>query len=182
MEMAAHRLKIHPLGMRRINMVKQDSVTVTGQKLDGHTVSLEDVMNKVVHEIGYRKKYEKCSFGKSDDDQLYGIGLAISYRGASLGAEGMDFCSCIINGQNDGSILLETGIHENGQGSESAMSIILSDELGVDLKRIRYRRSSTSNIPDSGTTVATRGTIMGGSSVVVAAKQYKQAPVQTPGR
>ncbi|MDX9898240.1 MAG: xanthine dehydrogenase family protein molybdopterin-binding subunit [Spirochaetia bacterium] len=174
MEMAAHRLKIHPLGMRRINMVKQDSVTVTGQKLDGHTVSLEDVMNKVVHEIGYRKKYEKCSFGKSDDDQLYGIGLAISYRGASLGAEGMDFCSCIINGQNDGSILLETGIHENGQGSESAMSIILSDELGVDLKRIRYRRSSTSNIPDSGTTVATRGTIMGGSSVVVAAKQYKQ--------
>ncbi len=173
-DMAAHRLKIHPLGMRRINMVKQDSVTVTGQRLDGHTVSLEDVMNRVVHEIGYRKKYESCSFGESDSDELYGIGLAISYRGASLGAEGMDFCSCIINGQNDGSILLETGIHENGQGSESAMSLILADELGVDLKRIRYRRSSTSSIPDSGTTVATRGTIMGGSSVVVAARQYRK--------
>jgi len=174
MDMAAHRLKIHPLGMRRINMVKQDSVTVTGQRLDGHTVSLEDVMNRVVHEIGYRKKYEQCSFGESDSDELYGIGLAISYRGASLGAEGMDFCSCILNGQNDGSILLETGIHENGQGSESAMSLILADELGVDLKRIRYRRSSTSSIPDSGTTVATRGTIMGGSSVVVAARQYRE--------
>ncbi|MCK7537913.1 MAG: hypothetical protein MZV63_46655 [Marinilabiliales bacterium] len=32
-------------------MVKQDSITVTGQKLSGHTVSLEDVMNQVVHEI-----------------------------------------------------------------------------------------------------------------------------------
>lgn len=179
MDIAAHRLKIHPLGMRRINMVKQDSVTVTGQRLDGHTVSLEDVMNRVVHEIGYRKKYEQCSFGKAEggepgSGELYGIGLAISYRGASLGAEGMDFCSCILNGQNDGSILLETGIHENGQGSESAMTLILADELGMDLKRIRYRRSSTSSIPDSGTTVATRGTIMGGSSVVVAARQYRK--------
>jgi len=114
-------------------MVKQDSVTVTGQRLDGHTVSLEDVMNRVVHEIGYRKKYEQCSFGESDSDELYGIGLAISYRGASLGAEGMDFCSCILNGQNDGSILLETGIHENGQGSESAMSLILADEPTANL-------------------------------------------------
>lgn len=174
MDIVAYKLKIHPLGMRRINMVKQDSVTVTGQKLNGHTVSLEDVMNRVVHEIGFRKKYEQCSFGKSDGDELYGIGLSISYRGSSLGAEGMDFCSCIINGQYDGSILLETGIHENGQGSESAMSLILADELGVDIGRIRYRRSSTSAIPDSGTTVATRGTIMGGSAVVVAARQYRK--------
>lgn len=174
MDMAAHQLKIHPLGMRRINMVKQDSVTVTGQKLSTHTVSLEDVMNRVVHEIGYRKKYEKCSFGKSDTDDLYGIGLAISYRGASLGAEGMDFCSSIINGQYDGSILLETGIHENGQGSETTMTLVLAEQLGCDVRRIRYRRSSTSQIPDSGTTVATRGTVMGSSAVVLAAKQYRE--------
>ncbi len=173
MDMAAYTLGIHPLGMRRINMVKQDSVTVTGQKLDNHVVSLEEVMNRVVHEIGFRKKYQTCSFGKSDTEELYGIGLAVSYRGSSLGAEGMDFCSCIINGQFDGSLLLETGIHENGQGSESVMMLILAEELGVNLSRIRYRRSSTSNIPDSGTTVATRGTIMGGSSVVTAAREFK---------
>jgi CO/xanthine dehydrogenase Mo-binding subunit len=172
--MASEKLGIHPLGIRRINMVKQGSTTVTGQVLDQHTVSMEEVMNKTVHEIGYRKKYEKCSHGKSDTDELYGIGLAISYRGSSLGAEGMDFCSAIINGQYDGSILLETGIHENGQGSETVMLLVLAEELGVNLKRLRYRRSSTSNIPDSGTTVATRGTLMGSSAVVLAVKQFKQ--------
>ncbi|TFG82960.1 MAG: dehydrogenase [Spirochaetales bacterium] len=173
-DIVAHELKIHPLGMRRINMVKQDSVTITGQKLDGHTVSMEDVMNRVVHEIGYRKKYEHCSFGKSEGDELYGIGLAISYRGSSLGAEGMDFCSAVINGQFDGSLLLETGIHENGQGSETAMMLILAEALGCDLKRVRYRRSSTSSIPDSGTTVATRGTLMGGSAVMAAVSDFKR--------
>lgn len=173
-DMGAHALGIHPLGIRRMNMVKQNGETVTGQILDTHTVSLEEVMNEVVHTIGYRKKYEACSHGKSDGDELYGIGLSVSYRGSSLGAEGMDYCSCVINGQLDGSLLLETGIHENGQGSESVMVLVLAKELGIDHKRIRYRRSSTSTIPDSGTTVATRGTIMGGSSVVLAANQLKQ--------
>jgi CO/xanthine dehydrogenase Mo-binding subunit len=174
MDMAARRLSIHPLGLRRMNMVKQGSVTVTGQVLDDHTVSLEEVMNSVAHAVGFRKKYEACSFGKAEGDELYGIGLSVSYRGASLGAEGMDFCSAIINGQYDGSLLLETGIHENGQGSESVMMLILAEELGTDLKRIRYRRSSTSTIPDSGTTVATRGTIMGGSAVVTAARSFRK--------
>jgi CO/xanthine dehydrogenase Mo-binding subunit len=85
----------------------------------------------------------------------------------------MDFCSCILNGQYDGSLLLETGIHENGQGSESAMILILAEALGCDQKRIRYRRPSTSNVPDSGTTVATRGTIMGGSAVMAAVAEFK---------
>ncbi|MGM0431145.1 MAG: xanthine dehydrogenase family protein molybdopterin-binding subunit [Spirochaetota bacterium] len=174
MDIAAERLGIHPLGIRRINMVKQGSTTITGQVLDQHTVSMEEVMNSTVHAVGYRKKYEACSRGKSETDELYGIGLSVSYRGSSLGAEGMDFCSCIINGQYDGSLLLETGIHENGQGSESVMMLVLSEELGINLGRIRYRRSSTSNIPDSGTTVATRGTVMGGSSVVVAARKLKE--------
>ncbi len=44
----------------------------------------------------------------------------------------------------------------------------------MDLNRIRYRRSSTSNIPDSGTTVASRGTIMGGGAVTLAARELKK--------
>src|SRR5208283_3537316 len=99
----------------------------------------------------------------------YGIGLAMSYRGVSLGAEGADFCAAVINVQPDGSIILEAGVHENGQGAESAMAIIAAAELGVGVERIRYRRSSTSTIPDSGTTVASRGTIMGGGADTVAA-------------
>jgi CO/xanthine dehydrogenase Mo-binding subunit len=71
--------------------------------------------------------------------------------------------------QFDGSVLLEAGIHENGQGSESAMILLLAEELGIDRARIVYRRPSTSAVPDSGTTVASRGTIMGGGAVSRAA-------------
>ncbi len=173
-EMAAQRIGISGIEFRRRNMVRQGSVTITGQKLEGHKVAMEQALDTVLREMDYEKKLAQCSHGKSDGEELYGIGLAMSYRGVSLGAEGVDFCAAIINAQADGSIFVEVGVHENGQGSESVMSLLLAEELGVDLDRIRYRRSSTSNIPDSGTTVASRGTIMGGGAVTLAARELKK--------
>jgi len=173
-EMAAAKIGISGIEFRRRNMVRQGSITITGQKLDGHNVAMEQVLDTVLREMDYEKKLARCAHGKADSDELYGIGLAMSYRGVSLGAEGVDFCAALINAQPDGSILLETGMHENGQGMESAMCLICAEELGVDVNRIRYRRSSTSSIPDSGTTVASRGTIMGGGATALAARELKK--------
>lgn len=180
-EIAAEKLGIPSVEFRRKNMVKQDSVTITGQKLDNHKVAMEEVLDLVLKESDYFEKYKKCGTDNASDE-AYGIGLAMSYRGMSLGAEGADFCAAIINVQADGSILLETGIHENGQGSESAMCIILARELGVKLERIRYRRPSTSGIPDSGTTVASRGTVLGGGATVNAVKELKKKIYEYAGR
>lgn len=177
-EMAAEKLNKDESDLRRLNMVKQGSTTITGQVLDTHTVSLKQAMDTVLSEIDYENKKRNCSFGDPTKDEWYGIGYAISYRGMSLGAEGTDFNSAIINIQPDGSVLLETGIHENGQGSESAMILIAAEELGIPKELIRYRFPSTSNIPDGGTTVASRGTLLGGGATVNAAKIVKERIVE----
>lgn len=173
-EIAARKCGIDPIEFRKKNMVKQGSVTITGQKLDKHIVSMGQVLDLVMEKIDYKNKIEKCKFGNEESEEQYGIGLAMSYRGMSLGAEGTDFCAAIVNVQADGSIILETGVHENGQGLESSMMLILAEQLGVSLERIRYRRSSTSVIPDSGTTVASRGTIVGGGAIVIAVQELKK--------
>ncbi|MBP7205120.1 MAG: xanthine dehydrogenase family protein [Candidatus Cloacimonetes bacterium] len=172
-EIAAAKCGLDEIEFRRRNMVKQGSTTVTGQVLDTHVVSLGQVLDTVLNEIDYERKRQNCSFGDAAKDEWYGIGLALSYRGMSLGAEGTDVNSAIINVQPDGSVLIETGIHENGQGSESAMILLVSQELGLPPERIRYRLPSTANIPDGGTTVASRGTIMGGGATVNACKILK---------
>jgi len=172
-EMAAEKIGMDPIKFRKLNMLKQNSKTITEQKLDSHKVSLAEVMTKVMKEIDYKNKIKKASFGKSNHDELYGIGLALSYRGMSLGAEGVDFCSAIINVQSDGSVLLEVGIHENGQGAQSAMVLLLAESLGIKKELIRYKLPSTSNIPDGGPTVASRATLMGGGAVVNASKILK---------
>lgn len=173
-EIAAERCGLSATEFRKRNMLRQGSVTVTGQKLDGHIVSLEQALDGTLARAGFSEKYQRCSFGRGDGEELYGIGYAMSYRGVSLGAEGVDFNSAIINVQFDGSILLEAAVHENGQGAESAMILVCAQELGVERTRIRYRMPSTSNIPDGGTTVASRGTIMGGGAVANAARALKE--------
>lgn len=172
-EIAARKCNMSVIDIRKKNMVRQGSITITGQKLDNHKVAMEETLDTVLKEFDVENKLAKCSFGESEGDELYGVGLAMSYRGMSLGAEGVDFNSAIINIQPDGSVILETGIHENGQGSESAMCMILARELGVDINKIVYRRPSTSTISDGGTTVASRGTVLGGGAVVKAVEDLK---------
>jgi CO/xanthine dehydrogenase Mo-binding subunit len=167
-EMAAEKAGLSGVEFRRRNMVRRGGATVTGQVLDGHAVSLSEVFDRVLAASGYEEKLRRASRGLGQGD-FYGIGLALSYRGVSLGAEGTDFCAAVVSVQFDGSVLLETGVHENGQGAESAMILLLAEELGIDRGRIVYRQSSTSSVPDSGTTVASRGTIMGGGAVSRAA-------------
>lgn len=174
MDIAAEKLGMDPIEIRKKNAVVSGSTTITGQILDTHKVSTHEVLDAVVKETNFFEKLKKSNHGKSDTDTLFGIGLALSYRGSSIGAEGMDFAACTINCQFDGSIVLETGIYENGQGAESAMSLILSELLGVNLKRIYYKAPSTSNIPDSGTTVASRGTLMGGGAIADGVKKIKE--------
>jgi CO/xanthine dehydrogenase Mo-binding subunit len=172
-EMAAERAGLSPVEFRRRNCVRQGSVTITGQKLDNHKVAMGEVLDAVLRKSGYERKLARASRGVSDSDELYGIGLAMSYRGVGLGAEGLDHCAAEVNVLPDGSVLLDVGVHENGQGLESAMSILCAKELGVNLRRIRYKLASTSAIPDSGTTVASRGTIVGGGAVILAARDLK---------
>lgn len=171
MDMAALELGIDAIKIRQINMLRQGSTTITGQKLDSHTVSLDEVFKKALKASDFEEKVKKC--GAISSKESYGIGFAISYRGMSLGAEGVDGCSAEIVVQTDGSVVLETGVHENGQGAQSAMMLACARELGLSIDRIHYRRPSTHTIPDSGSTVASRGTLMGSGAVVKAAEGLK---------
>jgi CO/xanthine dehydrogenase Mo-binding subunit len=93
-----------------------------------------------------------------------GIGLACSYRGVSLGAEGVDAAGAIVSVQTDGSVIVSSGITDMGQGAQTQMSQIAAEVLGISMDRIRFLNTNTSRVPDSGPTVASRGTIMGGSA------------------
>jgi len=179
-DMCAEKAGLDPYEFRKINFFRQGTTTHTDQKLSNHKVSIEEVTDKALSKIGWKTKWKKCSRGNPrDDGLLYGIGFATSYRGVSLGAEGNDFCSAIVNIQPDASILLEVGVSENGQGLKTAMTHILAVELGVKEGRIKFLDTDTSSITDGGPTVASRGTIVGGNAVIDAARRIREmmAPV-----
>ncbi|HHE38013.1 MAG TPA: aldehyde oxidase, partial [Candidatus Cloacimonetes bacterium] len=104
----------------------------------------------------------------------FGIGLSCSFRGCSLGAEGTDMSSAIVSVQADGSVIVFTGVNENGQGLRTSMCQITSEILGIKLDKITFLEPQTSTISDGGPTVASRGTLVGGNAVIDAASTVKK--------
>lgn len=168
MDELAEKVGKSPLEIRMQNGFERGAITATGQQLE-HNVSLKEVLTRAAAASDFRSKWNEyrnqpASFIKK------GIGLACSYRGVSLGAEGADAAGTIVSVQTDGSVIVSSGITDMGQGAQSAMSHIVAEVLGISLDRIQFLNTNTSRVPDSGPTVASRGTIMGGSAAKRAAE------------
>ncbi len=174
MDELAQELGITPFEIRLKNILKNGSVTASGQKLDRHEVSLAEVMKKAAEAIGYEEKYKEYSKPQRGDKRR-GIGMAISFRGCSLGAEAVDAAGTVLSIQKDGSVYLYSGLAENGQGLKTAFCQIAAEELGIEMKYITFLEANTLISPDSGSTVASRSTLVGGNSVMRAAESAKRA-------
>jgi CO/xanthine dehydrogenase Mo-binding subunit len=202
MDEIAIRLGITPDHIRKINGLRAGSITASGQKLENHDVNLMTVLGKAVettnfianwtkyqqanntanashrHEQNSSKKnpssiLQSTDFIPPDQATRKGIGLALSYRGCSLGAEGIDAAAAYLSVQPDGSAYLLSGLAENGQGLRTTFSIIAAEVLGIDVDDVYYLELETGLVPDSGPTVASRSTLMGGSAVKTAAEMIR---------
>ena len=198
MDEIASQLNMSPVEVRRINGLKAGSVTATGQILKNHDVNLIKVLDTAVEHADFKNKWNEYKtkeavlfhpdaanlllkdnqFIKPADTIKKGIGLAVSYRGCSLGAEGVDAAAAYLSLQNDGTMYLNCGLAENGQGLKTTYSIIASEVLGVSPDNVCYLELNTGITPDSGPTVASRSTLIGGGAVKDAAEIIKNRLVE----
>jgi len=162
MDELAAKVGQDPLAIRLQNGFRNGAVTATGQRLT-HTVSLGEVLTKAAAAADFAAKWRRYGAAPAGPRKR-GIGLACSYRGVSLGAEGVDAAGAVVSVQTDGSVIVSSGITDMGQGAQTQMAQIAAAVLGVPLRRVRFLNTNTNRVPDSGPTVASRGTIMGGSA------------------
>jgi len=71
----------------------------------------------------------------------------------------------------DGDLVLEVGIQNHGQGLETTLAQIASEELGIDPARVVVRHGDSSLSPYGMGTVASRSMVMAGGAVSLACKQ-----------
>jgi CO/xanthine dehydrogenase Mo-binding subunit len=174
MDELAGELGLDPLELRLRNLYRSGSVTPTGQMLEGE-VSINEVLQRAAAAVGWKERRAAIEAANRDrrDGRRAGLGVACSYRGVSLGAEGTDAAGAIVSVQSDGSVLVSCGLTDMGQGVSSALSLIAAEVLGIDPKRVKFFPVHTGRVPDSGPTVASRSTIMGGQAAMKAAASVR---------
>ena len=167
----AKELGMDPLEIRLKNLLRPGSRTVTDQLLE-RSVGIYEAAKGVAEASNFKEKWE--THRKQRGERRRGIGIACGYHGISISRGVPDWSSAYMNVYRDGSVLVETGICEMGQGTWTAHAQIAAEILGVPIDRIRVI-GGTSDPPDTGATHASRGASIGVIGVFIAASKLRKS-------
>jgi len=169
----SYRLGIDPIELRMKNIWRKGTTTPTNQDVNWEP-SIEKLLIKIKEASQWElKRSEFEDFNKNNKYYKKGIGVSLGYHGISLGAEGEDFAQSEVIYDNEKDKLIVTcGISELGQGSRTVYSQIASEVLDLPQKYIEVNNYDTDRILDSGPTVASRGSTVGGRGVQTACENF----------
>ncbi len=169
MDELAEKLGMDPLALRRHNALRPGDANATSQVFP-ESVGLVQTIDKI-EEIWKTIPKKK----REDDRYLYGTGVSSMLQGISNGAEGVDVVGASVQMSQDGSVLVGIGLTELGQGSRTVFAQIAAEVLGVPIGTITVRHVDTDSVHDSGPTVASRSTTVGGKAVYNAAMAVRNS-------
>jgi CO/xanthine dehydrogenase Mo-binding subunit len=169
----SYKLSMDPIDLRLKNIWRKGKTTPTNQKVDWEP-SIENILNRIREVSKWDRTIREFErFNKENKYFKKGIGVSLGYHGISLGAEGEDFAqSEVIYLKDERKLLVTCGISELGQGSRTVFSQIASEVLGIDANFIEVNNYDTSVILNSGPTVASRGSTVGGRAVQAACENF----------
>ncbi len=166
MNMMADKLKLDPIKFRLMNVLEIGKPTITGDRpLTG--VGIGGCLKALQEELF---RYEKP---EPEEGWDIGIGIAASYKNVGLGIGMDDSAGAYARLLPGGDIALHLGSVDMGQGSNSAMAQIFSDNLGWPFRHIQVFSADTKRDPLAGMTTASRQTFISGNAVLKLAGTFK---------
>jgi CO/xanthine dehydrogenase Mo-binding subunit len=168
----AYKLEMDPIEFRLRNCLRPGDTTPHGQVL-GEDVALAECLEKVRKISDWARRRSDIQSAQRHPplprEIRRGLGAAAVFHGMSLGAEGADFAVSTLTINPDDSLTLTSGLTDYGTGSRTVFTLIAAEALGIRPERITMLRPDTDTSFDSGPTVASRATVMGGNATRVAA-------------
>jgi xanthine dehydrogenase large subunit len=185
-EEIAHKLGMDALDVRRANLYRDPSVsgdvtTLTTQ----YGQVIEDwigdkVMDQVDAESGYRARREAVDrFNAQSKYRRRGLALVPLKFGISFTATMLNQGGALVNIYQDGSVSVNHGGTEMGQGLNTKMAQVAADGLGIPLGLVRVTASDTQKVPNASATAASSGADINGAAINNACDQLRArlAPV-----
>jgi xanthine dehydrogenase large subunit len=176
----ARTLHRDPLAVRRCNFygVRQRNVTHYGQ-----TVQDTHILHTVVDRVAGSSHYQQ----RRTDIAAWNAGNAIVKRGIALTPVkfGISFTSTMFNQAGalvhvyqDGTVLLNHGGTEMGQGLFTKVAQVVAAELGIPLSCVRVSATDTAKVPNTSASAASASSDLNGKAAQAAAQMIRARLVQ----
>jgi len=142
--------------------------TPYGQRLEGDLV--RRVWSEAQTLAGWPERRAAVDrFNATHPWKRRGLGSFVLAFGISFGTQSMNQAGALVHVYADGSIRLNHGGTEMGQGLFIKVAQVVADTLGVPLRRVRITATSTGEVPNTSPTAASTGTDLNGWAARIAA-------------
>ena len=185
-EQIANDIGKDPLDVRLLNIYKDPAVSgnpATMVTQYGQTIADwvgDKVIDQVASEAKYRERRDSVNaFNKVNKRRKRGLALVPLKFGISFTATMLNQGGALLNIYMDGSVSVNHGGTEMGQGLNTKMAQVCADGLGIDTKYVRVTGTDTQKVPNASATSASSGADINGAAIMNATAQMRArlAPV-----
>jgi xanthine dehydrogenase large subunit len=171
----ARALGKDPLLVRKANFYGRGKRNVTpyGQKVEDFVVP--ELVEELEETGSYAaRRAEVARFNAANPWLKRGLALTPVKFGISFTATLMNQAGALVHVYTDGSVLLNHGGTEMGQGLYVKVAQVVADELGIPVDQVRITATATDKVPNTSPTAASSGSDINGQAARAAARAIRK--------
>ncbi|WP_343627209.1 xanthine dehydrogenase molybdopterin binding subunit [Comamonas aquatica] len=173
----ARTLGLDPLAVRQRNYYDADASSpraVTHYQMTVEDNILHPMTKKLEQDAHYQQRLEAISAWNAQNPVLQrGLAITPVKFGISFTATLFNQAGALVHVYTDGSVQVNHGGTEMGQGLNTKVAQVVADELGVPLSAVQVTASDTSKVPNASATAASSGTDLNGRAAQYAARKVR---------
>ncbi len=171
----ARTLGKDPLDVRRANFYGRGERHVTPYTQVVEDNVIEPLVAQLEASSQYRARRAAIAAFNADSPVLKrGIALTPVKFGISFNVKHFNQAGALVHVYSDGSILVNHGGTEMGQGLNTKVAQVVAHELGVDFERVRVTATDTQKVANTSATAASTGSDLNGKAAQDAARQIRE--------
>ena len=170
----ARTLQVAPHIVREKNFYREGDVTHYGQPVKD-AERIERIWNQLKTSSSYEARRSSLErFNAASEHKKRGIAITPVKFGISFTATFFNQAGALVLLYRDGSVQVNQGGTEMGQGLNTKIRQIAADGLGVSLDAVRLMPTRTDKIPNTSATAASAGTDLNGAAVLDACHKIQE--------
>jgi xanthine dehydrogenase large subunit len=181
-ETIAVKTGLDPLDVRKINLYTDGrDVTPYGMKVEDN-IALE-VIEQLEKSSDYRaRRQEIAAFNAANRILKKGISLTPVKFGISFTLTHLNQAGALVHVYTDGSVHLNHGGTEMGQGLYTKVAQVVAEVFGIDASAVRITATTTAKVPNTSATAASSGADLNGMAAKQAATIIKSRMIEFAAR
>lgn len=175
MDDIARQIGEDPLTVRKRNFYRDGrDVTHYGQQVDQRQL-LHTLVETLESDSDYWTRRKAVSdFNATSPVIKKGLALTPVKFGISFTAQHLNQAGALLHVYTDGSVMINHGGTEMGQGLHTKICQVVARELGLDLEKVRITATRTDKVPNTSPTAASSGADLNGMAARDAASKLRE--------